>query len=326
MLNSRAIIFGGFDYDDVLYWNNWAVMQLDTIPTSFISDTPTANKPLLSHSAQTTHVAVSTPIVAAVGTSGGLIAFWFLYGAISKFQLIGASILLDVAFPSPLLDALGPVAGLNLQIPLPWDDLLLGKTDSYNSRDLKNIDDYAVQTGIPKDRILISNLFWLAVMLLLSWICLGLITLLAPKLENEKIKNFLLYKRFQIVTAPLMISYFGLVLSLSIQLSLTETLSNGAGWIVLYVVAVVLLVRYIQKMERLYWRFCRSIVAADLRIYNFYTYLTVNRWCFFWCQLPSFCFFILRKKVGFQRKVTSDPMALSMQISLLKLAISSLKC
>jgi hypothetical protein len=243
MLNARVIFFGGVDYDDGYYYNSWIAMQLaGTSAPSSIDSTPTT-KPLISKSQQTTHVAAPTPVVAAVGTSGGFVAFWFLYGVISKFQLIGASILLDVEYPHRLVQTFGPVAGLNLQIPLPWDDLLLGKKDSYNSRDLNNLDDYAVQTGIPKDRILVSNLFWLTMMILLSWICVSLITTCAPIIKKEKIREFLLHKRFQIMAAPLMISYFGLVLSVSIHLSLTETLHNGPGWIALYVVAVIFVVR-----------------------------------------------------------------------------------
>jgi hypothetical protein len=128
-----------------------------------------------------------------------------------------------------------------LHIPLPWDDVLLGHKDSYSSRDLQNLDDYASQVGIPRNKILLSNLFWLMVMLIVSWLLVGIVTLIAPKVGKENIRKFLLYKRLQMLAAPVIISYFGLTMAVGIQLSLTETL-HGAGWIVLYIISLILIV------------------------------------------------------------------------------------
>jgi hypothetical protein len=126
--SATVYFFGGDNSYEGIYYNTLAVslsffneitfetFQIENlIASSSIddgTDGDTRNYGAPTPPKQKARVSTGTSVVGVVGTSGGFVGLWLLYGVISKFQLIGASTIIDFEYPKQLVDALGPVAGI----------------------------------------------------------------------------------------------------------------------------------------------------------------------------------------------------------------------
>jgi hypothetical protein len=96
-------------------------------------------------------------VLAAATVAAGFSFFWILYAAIAKFQIIGSTILIEAEWENSLITFASSFAGLNLHIPLPWDNSFKN-----TGRQLHNLQQYITNTKIARNKLLLTNLFWVA--------------------------------------------------------------------------------------------------------------------------------------------------------------------
>jgi hypothetical protein len=157
-----------------------------------------------------------------------LVLFWPIYAILAQAQTISALIMLSVPWPTAVTRFSISFSGLNFHMAFPWSVNWSSLTAS--NRNTLSLDQYSERAGAEPIHLYLATLFWFGVAFMLSvflysltYFFLRMIKKLSPQVMRKLFKG----KYWQVLVAPVMIAYIGIVMSCALRLSYLTVDSIG---------------------------------------------------------------------------------------------------
>lgn len=174
--------------------------------------------------------------------------FWPIYAILTQCQMLSALILLSVPWPTAVTRFAISFSGLNFHMAFPWG--VNWNSLTANNRQTLSLEQYSERAGLEPQQFYLATLFWFGIAIMLSlflysltYFFLRMIKRLSPQVLRKLFKG----KYWQMMVAPVIIAYLGIVMSCSLRLSYLTVDTIGES--IEYFSAVAVLVKMTLRQE-----------------------------------------------------------------------------